>query len=159
MTLASRIGVMDAGRLVQVDLPRTLYDRPKNSFIADFLGTVSFLEGRVEARSDGLLRISGPVPVTAVDPGGFAIGDAVRMAIRPEKISLSRNATGAANEAEVTVEDMAFTGVASNYRVLGPGGVLLKLTQPNMRRGEPALEWEETGYAAFDPADVVLLRD
>ena len=159
MTLASRIGVMDAGRLVQVDSPRTLYDRPKNSFIADFLGTVSFLEGRVEARSDGLLRISGPVPVTAVDPGGFAIGDAVRMAIRPEKISLSRNATGAANEAEVTVEDMAFTGVASNYRVLGPGGVLLKLTQPNMRRGEPALEWEETGYAAFDPADVVLLRD
>ena len=81
------------------------------------------------------------------------------MAIRPEKISLARTASGAVNEVEVTVEDMAFTGVASNYRVLGPGGVLLKLTQPNMRRGEPALEWEETGFAAFDPADVVLLRD
>ena len=63
------------------------------------------------------------------------------------------------DKVKVTVEDMAFTGVASNYRVAGPGGVLLKLTQPNMRRGEPALEWEETGYAAFDPADVVLLRD
>ena len=159
MTLASRIGVMDAGRLVQVDSPRILYDQPKNSFIADFLGTVSFLEGTVEARSDGQLQVSGPVAVTAVDPGGFAVGDPVRMAIRPEKINLSRSATGAPNEVEVTVEDMAFTGVASNYRVLGPGGVLLKLTQPNMRRGEPALEWEETGYAAFDPADVVLLRD
>ena len=159
MTLASRIGVMDAGRLVQVDSPRTLYDQPKNSFIADFLGTVSFLEGTVEARSGGQLQVLGPVPVTAVDPGGFAVGDPVRMAIRPEKINLSRSATGAPNEVEVTVEDMAFTGVASNYRVLGPGGVLLKLTQPNMRRGEPALEWEETGYAAFDPADVVLLRD
>lgn len=159
MTLASRIGVMDAGRLVQVDSPRILYDQPKNSFIADFLGTVSFLEGTVEARSGGQLQVSGPVPVTAVDPGGFAVGDPVRMAIRPEKINLSRSATGAPNEVEVTVEDMAFTGVASNYRVLGPGGVLLKLTQPNMRRGEPALEWEETGYAAFDPADVVLLRD
>ena len=159
MTLASRIGVMDAGRLVQVDSPRILYDQPKNSFIADFLGTVSFLEGTVEARSGGQLQVLGPVPVTAVDPGGFAVGDPVRMAIRPEKINLSRSATGAPNEVEVTVEDMAFTGVASNYRVLGPGGVLLKLTQPNMRRGEPALEWEETGYAAFDPADVVLLRD
>jgi ABC-type Fe3+/spermidine/putrescine transport system ATPase subunit len=83
----------------------------------------------------------------------------VRMAIRPEKISLSRESGGGVNEVKVTVEDMAFTGVASNYRVAGPGGVLLKLTQPNMRRGEPALEWEETGYAAFDPADVVLLRD
>ena len=159
MTLASRIGVMDAGKLVQVDSPRTLYDQPKNSFIADFLGTVSFLEGTVEILSGGMAGISGPMPVTAVDPGGLSVGDSVRMAIRPEKISLSRAATGAANEVEVTVEDMAFTGVASNYRVLGPGGVLLKLTQPNMRRGEAALEWEETGFAAFDPADVVLLRD
>ncbi|MEE3092343.1 MAG: TOBE domain-containing protein, partial [Pseudomonadota bacterium] len=96
---------------------------------------------------------------TAVDPGGFAAGDAVRMAIRPEKINLSRQAGGGVNEVEVTVEDMAFTGVASNYRVLGPGGQLLKLTQPNMRRGEAAMEWEETGYASFDPADVVLLRE
>ncbi|MEC8121474.1 MAG: ABC transporter ATP-binding protein [Pseudomonadota bacterium] len=159
MTLASRIGVMDAGKLVQVDSPRALYDRPKNSFIADFLGTISFLEGTVESAADGLLRIAGPVPVTAVDPGGFAAGDAVRMAIRPEKINLSRQAGGGVNEVEVTVEDMAFTGVASNYRVLGPGGQLLKLTQPNMRRGEAAMEWEETGYASFDPADVVLLRD
>ena len=159
MTLASRIGVMDAGKLVQVDSPRTLYDQPKNSFIADFLGTVSFLEGKVESLSGGMVRISGPMPVTAVDPGGLSVGDQVRMAIRPEKISLARTASGAVNEVEVTVEDMAFTGVASNYRVLGPGGVLLKLTQPNMRRGEAALEWEDTGFAAFDPADVVLLRD
>ena len=159
MTLASRIGVMDAGKLVQVDSPRMLYDRPKNSFIADFLGTVSFLEGKVKSAKGGMLQIDGPIPVAAVDPGGFAAGDDVRMAIRPEKISLSRESGGGVNEVKVTVEDMAFTGVASNYRVAGPGGVLLKLTQPNMRRGEPALEWEETGYAAFDPADVVLLRD
>ena len=158
-TLARRIGVMEAGKLVQVDSPRVLYDQPKNSFVADFLGTVSFLDGRVESVEKGLLTIAGPVPVTAVDPGGFAVGESVRMAIRPEKISLARTATGAANEVEVTVEDMAFTGVASNYRVSGPGGVLLKLTQPNMRRGEPAMEWEETGFACFDPADVVLLRD
>ena len=159
MTLASRIGVMDAGKLVQVDSPRALYDRPKNSFIADFLGTISFLEGTVESAADGLLRIAGPVPVTAVDPGGFAAGDAVRMAIRPEKITLSRPAGGGGYEVEATGEDMAFTGGASKYRVLGPGGQLLKLTQPNMRRGEAAMEWEETGYASFDPADVVLLRD
>ena len=48
MTLASRIGVMDAGKLVQVDTPRMLYDWPHNGFIADFLGTVSFLDGIVE---------------------------------------------------------------------------------------------------------------
>ena len=159
MTLASRIGVMDHGRLVQVDMPRMLYDRPANSFIADFLGTVSFLHGKIDRAENGLLHIDGRLPVTAEDPGGFAVGDNVRMAIRPEKISLARTASGAVNEIAVTVEDMAFTGVASNYRVVGPDGSLLKLTQPNQRTGEPALEWEERGYAVFDPADVVLLRD
>jgi putrescine transport system ATP-binding protein len=159
MTLSSRIGVMDQGRLVQVDTPRTLYDHPKNSFIADFLGSVSFLEGQVEMVKDGQLNIAGLVPVTAIDPGGFAVGDKVRMAVRPEKISLARTATGAVNEIEVMVEDMAFTGVASNYRVMGPQGLLLKLTQPNRRSDEPPLEWEDIGYASFDPADVVLLQD
>tara|TARA_B100001057_G_scaffold209615_1_gene210287 strand:+ start:3699 stop:4778 length:1080 start_codon:yes stop_codon:yes gene_type:complete len=159
MTLSSRIGVMDQGRLVQVDTPRTLYDQPKNSFIADFLGSISFLEGQVEMVKGGRLNIAGPVPVIAIDPGGFAVGDKVRMAVRPEKISLRRTATGAVNEIKVTVEDIAFTGVASNYRVMGPHGLLLKLTQPNRRNDEPALEWEDIGYASFDPADVVLLRD
>ena len=159
MTLASRIGVMDAGKLVQVDTPRTLYDRPRNQFIADFLGTVSFLDGVVTSVTDGRVMIGGTVTVTAVDPGGFAVGDAVRMAIRPEKIALGPDARGTVNEIPVTVEDLAFTGVATNYRVIGPDGMRLKLTQPNQRGDVPALEWEQPGFVSFDPADVVLLRD
>ena len=159
MTLASRIGVMDQGKLVQVDTPRTLYDRPGNQFIADFLGTVSFLDGVVTSLKDGRVMIDGVVPVTATDPGGFAVGDAVRMAIRPEKITLGRIQSGAVNEIAVTVEDMAFTGVATNYRVIGPDGLKLKLTQPNRRGDVAALEWEQQGFVSFDPADVVLLRD
>ena len=159
MTLASRIGVMDQGKLVQVDTPRALYDRPRNQFIADFLGTVSFLDGTVTSFKDGLIILDGPVPVTAIDPGGFVVGDAVRMAIRPEKITLGRNQSGAVNELPVTVEDMAFTGVATNYRVIGPDGLRLKLTQPNRRGDAAALEWEQQGFVSFDPADVVLLRD
>ena len=159
MTLASRIGVMDAGKLVQVDTPRTLYDRPRNHFIADFLGTVSFIDGIVTAVTGGQLMIDGTVPITAVDPGGFAVGDAVRMAIRPEKIALGAEARGTVNEIPVMVEDLAFTGVATNYRVIGPEGLRLKLTQPNRRGDVAALEWEQQGFVSFDPADVVLLRD
>jgi putrescine transport system ATP-binding protein len=159
MTLASRIGVMDAGKLVQVDTPRTLYDRPRNHFIADFLGTVSFIDGIVTAVTGGQLMIDGTVPITAVDPGGFAVGDAVRMAIRPEKIALGAEARGTVNEIPVMVEDLAFTGVATNYRVIGPEGLRLKLTQPNRRGDVAALEWEQQGFISFDPADVVLLRD
>ncbi|RPG89333.1 MAG: TOBE domain-containing protein, partial [Candidatus Puniceispirillum sp. TMED245] len=136
-----------------------LYDRPRNQFIADFLGTVSFLDGVVTSVADGRVMIDGTVPVTAVDPGGFAVGDAVRMAIRPEKIALGPDARGAVNEIPVTVEDLAFTGVATNYRVIGPDGMRLKLTQPNQRGDVAALEWEQQGFVSFDPADVVLLRD
>ncbi|MEC8245000.1 MAG: ABC transporter ATP-binding protein, partial [Pseudomonadota bacterium] len=159
MTLASRIGVMDAGKLVQVDSPRELYDRPHNGFIADFLGTVSFLDGTVERIAGGVLHIAGTVPIIAEDPGGYETGDHVRMAIRPEKITLSAARHGAVNEIPVMVEDLAFTGVATNYRVIGPDGLRLKLTQPNRRASDPVLEWEQQGFASFDPADVVLLRD
>ena len=104
-------------------------------------------------------RIRGAL-AGAGDPGADTPDQSLGVAgmlgrVGPALLASSR----AVNEVEVTVEDMAFTGVASNYRVLGPGGQLLKLTQPNMRRGEAAMEWEETGYASFDPADVVLLRD
>ena len=159
MTLASRIGVMDAGKLVQVDSPRALYDRPHNSFIADFLGTVSFLDGTVAKVADGVLHVDGMVPVIARDPGGYEEGETVRMAIRPEKISLTARQRDTVNEFPVTVEDLAFTGVATNYRVIGPDGLRLKLTQPNRRGSDAALEWEQQGFASFDPADVVLLRD
>ena len=159
MTLASRIGVMDAGKLVQVDTPRTLYDRPRNQFIADFLGTVSFLDGVVTSVDDGRLIINAAVTVTAADPGGFVAGDQVRMAIRPEKMTLGRDRRGGENEIPVTVEDLAFTGVATNYRVIGPEGMRLKLTQPNRRGDVAPLEWEQQGFVSFDPADVVLLRD
>lgn len=159
MTLASRIGVMDAGKLVQVDTPRKLYDRPRNQFIADFLGTVSFLDGVVTSVDDGRLIINAAVTVTAADPGGFVAGDQVRMAIRPEKMTLGRDRCGGENEIPVTVEDLAFTGVATNYRVIGPEGMRLKLTQPNRRGDVAPLEWEQQGFVSFDPADVVLLRD
>jgi ABC-type Fe3+/spermidine/putrescine transport system ATPase subunit len=105
------------------------------------------------------VSIDGVVSVTAVDPGGFAVGDAVRMAIRPEKIALGRDPGGGVNEIPVTVEDLAFTGVATNYRVIGPDGVRLKLTQPNRRGDVAPLEWEQPGFVSFDPADIVLLRD
>ena len=107
---------------------------------------------------DGLLEIDAKVPVLVSDPGGITTGQRVSLAIRPEKISLSRFKGDAANNIPITVVDMAFTGVASNYRVSGPNGIMLKTTQPNQRSKEAPMEWEEQGYACFDPADVVVLQ-
>ena len=79
MTLAGRIGIMDNGRLVQVDSPRTLYENPKNRFVADFLGMISFVEGRVTKATSTALVIDSTPPITA------AIDQQRGLASQPEK--------------------------------------------------------------------------
>src|SRR5258705_4049421 len=61
MTMASRIGVMDAGRLEQVATPRELYEAPVSRWIAEFVGDVNLFEGQVESREAG--RLAGLSPV------------------------------------------------------------------------------------------------
>ena len=145
MTLAGRIGIMDNGRLVQVDSPRTLYENPKNRFVADFLGMISFVEGRVTQATSTAMVIDSTPPITAAidQQRGLASqpekGARVTLAIRPEKISLSSVATGAVNEIPVIVEDLAYLGVASNYRVKTADGQMFKLQQQQSRRASKPL--------------------
>lgn len=163
MTLAGRIGIMDQGQLVQVDTPRTLYESPKNVFVADFLGMISFVEGRVtKCTKTGLVIDSQPRITAALDlQRGLAsqlqAGDKITLAIRPEKISLSATATGAVNEIPIVVEDLAYLGVASNYRVKTAQGQMFKLQQQQSRRADKPLEWGDAGFIQFDPADVIVL--
>src|SRR5450432_4195759 len=91
MTVASRIGVMDAGRLEQVATPRELYEAPHSRWVAEFVGDVNVFEGEVETREAGRLLIS------TRDAGTIAVAEPrkpiekaiVCVAIRPEKVKLS----------------------------------------------------------------------
>ena len=163
MTLAGRIGIMDQGQLVQVDTPRALYESPKNVFVADFLGTISFVEGCVTKVSKTGLVIGSQPPITAmidqqrVLASQIKSGDQVTLAIRPEKISLSATAAGVVNEIPIVVEDLAYLGVASNYRVKTAHGQMFKLQQQQSRRVGKPLEWGDVGFIHFDPADVIVL--
>lgn len=164
MTLATRIGIMDHGCLEQVDAPRVLYERPKTSFVANFLGTATFIKGTVAKIDGAFMHVDGACPtVVYIDPESDrtipAVGAEVTLAIRPEKIHLTRDATGRDNESSVIIEDIAYLGVASNYRVKRDDGLLLKLQQTHGQRDETPLEWEEKGFVHFDPADVILLED
>src|SRR6202000_3219727 len=58
MTVASRIGVMDAGRLDQVATPRELYGAPASRWIADFIGEVNLFDGEVGGREFNRLMIT-----------------------------------------------------------------------------------------------------
>jgi putrescine transport system ATP-binding protein len=168
---------MDQGRLVQVASPRHLYERPANVFVADFLGMISFIEGCITKVSKDSIEIDSTPPIIAATASQtntqtnaqsnaqsnahskLNVGDKVILAIRPEKISLSATATGEINEIPVVVEDLAYLGVASNYRVKAANGKMFKLQQQQSRRTARPLTWEEAGFIQFDPNDVIILQE
>src|SRR5260221_320656 len=92
MTVASRIGVMDAGRLEQVATPRELYEAPTSRWIAEFVGDVNLFEGQIEALGAGRLAVSTRVAGTLMvaEPRHPITKTRVAGAIRPAKGKLAR---------------------------------------------------------------------
>ncbi|RMF39285.1 MAG: ABC transporter ATP-binding protein [Alphaproteobacteria bacterium] len=161
MVLAERIGIMDHGRLVQVDTPRRIYEAPKNRFVADFIGTVNMLEGRIEGPGQGeagLLRVSVPGLGVSIDAAceGTAAGSC-HVALRPEKIRLSADPAGAPIRGQV--EELAYFGDMTEYRVRVIGtDTLLRVTRANFIR-DPGTEigWDaEVGITVPPGAALVL---
>ena len=165
MTLASRIAVMDQGQIVQVGEPRALYDQPKNRFIAGFLGTVSFLDGQISDTSGDTARFtldtekSGGAELSLMVPKTESSG-AVTLALRPERLELTKAEPTATNKIAVTVEDIAFLGDRTDLRVRTDFGALLKVVQSNHDRRGDRFTWEDRAWIGFEPNDVrVVARD
>ncbi|WP_349367546.1 ABC transporter ATP-binding protein [Salinarimonas sp.] len=163
MTMADRIAVMDAGRLVQVGTPGEIYEQPRNRFVADFIGDVNILEGRVDAREEsGLWRIAaeaaqGPLavddPDEALDPG-----QAVAVAVRPEKMTVSRERPQGPNALEGEVWDIGYLGDWTIYRVRLDTGQIVRVSRANMTRFvERPIDLEERVFIGFAPDAAVIL--
>src|SRR5204863_4877595 len=119
MTMAGRIGVMDAGRLDQVATPRDLYETPASRWIAEFVGDINLFEGQVGAAEGGRLAVStrDAGTVYVAEPRNALTRSVVSVAIRPEKVKLSRRApaaegTGARafNCLEGVITDVSYLG-------------------------------------------------
>jgi putrescine transport system ATP-binding protein len=160
MTMASRIAVMERGRLRQVGTPGEVYEAPSSRFVADFVGAVNLLAGQVREASGGSLVIDSPAI------GGFRVrglalppGAAITVALRPEKIALGR-APGADgdNRHEGVVREITYLGGLSLYRVELPSGALLRVSLPNTARlaGPPFARGERVHLAWPAEAGVVL---
>ncbi|HWU37953.1 MAG TPA: ABC transporter ATP-binding protein, partial [Candidatus Acidoferrum sp.] len=89
MALSDRIAVFRQGRVHQYASPREVYERPADKVVADFMGLVNFLEGRVEGPGpSGMVRIRPDLVLPVELPGWARAGQQVWLAIRPEDISL-----------------------------------------------------------------------
>lgn len=160
MTLATRMGVMDRGRIVQVGTPAEIYEAPVNKFVADFIGSVNLLEGRVAAVGAGELSIRcEPFGCTVRAAHGVdcSPGDTVWAAIRPEKIVLASEAgpgeaqPGGDNRVRGKVREVAYMGDVSICLVEIDSGKVVRVTLPNrsglaaqrdLRHAAVTLSWD-----------------
>jgi putrescine transport system ATP-binding protein len=168
MTVASRIGVMDAGRLEQVASPRELYEAPSSRWIAEFVGEVNIFEGQVETREAGRLAISTRDAGTVVvaEPRQPITKTVVCVAIRPEKVKLSRRGPAsdavnshAINRLEGTVTDVSYLGGLTTYKVKLDTGAVLRSSMANTARLDiDAYNPSQRVVAWFTPDDCVVLE-
>jgi putrescine transport system ATP-binding protein len=165
MTMADRIAVMKEGRIIQVATPAEIYEQPKTRFIAEFVGDVNILEGRVAGRENGLWRVASPAcpePLLIDDPDEVLHeGQAVAIAVRPEKMSISRDAPAAReNHLSGEVWDIGYLGDWTVYRVKLPSGPILRISRANASRYvQSPIDWDERVHIAFAPDAAVILSE
>jgi putrescine transport system ATP-binding protein len=168
MTVAGRIGVMDAGRLEQVATPRELYEAPGSRWIAEFVGDVNLFEGQVESREAGRLLVStrDAATIAIAEPRQPITKTIVCVAIRPEKVKLSRRGpvsdavnAHAINRLEGVVTDVSYLGGVTTYKVKLDSGAVLRSSMANTARiGIDAYYSGQRVVAWFTPDDCVVLE-
>jgi putrescine transport system ATP-binding protein len=164
MTLASRIGVMNHGEIVQVGAPAEIYEYPGSRFVADFIGSVNMFEGRLIEDEPDYVRVESP------DLGGvFHVGHGVSaapnatvwVALRPEKIRISTEAPAGEGDNQVAgvVAEIAYLGDQSIYLVRLAGGRMIRVTQPNILRqsGGGRISWDQQLWLSWESSSPVVV--
>lgn len=143
MTMADKIAVMNAGRIEQLGTPTELYETPRTSFVAGFLGISNLLTGTVE--SDGVIRLTDGTVVKA--PAASGRTGEVSIGIRPEKVRL-----GTQNENHLSgeVQESAYIGVSTQYIVETAAGPITLYVQ-NTEAGAPSVQPGDQVTVSWSP--------
>jgi len=227
MTVASRVAVMDEGRVMQVATPQRIYEAPNSTYVADFIGDVTLIEGTARARAQapeapdtaaqqpsaprgpspnalGIWlhdKVLAPVigaradiqrqlpppdqsdtklsalskdipeggidivwtddqpPLIALDADAALDGTQVTLALRPEKVGITKTRPeGAVNALKGTVIDIAYLGNLSTYHVELAGGVMIKAQTANTRRvARREITWEDEVWVSWSGTAGVVL--
>lgn len=167
MTMADTVAVMNAGRVEQLGDPADLYENPRTTFVANFLGTSNLIEGEVVSTGTDLVVSAGGgklrlpadrCPAPTVNGGRLLLG------IRPEKISLAHRDDADAiaqgrNRVTGRIVDSSFIGVSTQYVVESPAGKSLQVYEQNIERdtrltagSEVVLHWNPAHTFGLDAA-------
>jgi putrescine transport system ATP-binding protein len=168
MTVADRIGVMDAGRLEQVATPRQLYEEPASRWVAEFVGDINIFEGQPGSREASRLIVStrDAGAIAVAQPAQPVTRSTVCVAIRPEKVKLSRRGpvsdmvnAHSINRLEGVVTDVSYLGGVTSYKVKLDSGAILRSSMANTARIDiDSYHASQRVVAWFTPDDCVVLE-
>jgi putrescine transport system ATP-binding protein len=167
MALSTRLAVMDRGGVMQVGTPTEIYEFPNSRFTADFIGSVNMFDGIVKSDEGEFLVIASPEfeqPLVAGYRGSLAVGTQVSLAMRPEKIAISRTKPEAdgRNAVRGTVFDLGYFGNHSLYRVRLASGKIVQVSFQNVRRAsesERQVDWDDEVWLSWEPQAALVLTE
>jgi putrescine transport system ATP-binding protein len=170
MTMATRIGVMSEGKILQIGQPAEIYETPNCRFVADFIGSVNLFHGTVERDAVDHVVISSPECQHYVSHGVTVTkGMTVDVAVRPEKMIIQLTTPSldelespeqlGFNTVQGVIKDMAYFGSLTTYHVqLDDLTTVIKVTHTNAARHEAThLTWGDRVYVWWCGSDVVVL--
>lgn len=163
MVMATRIGVMEQGKLVQVGTPADIYEGPATRSVAAIIGDVNLIEATiVEAMPGAKIAFAAEgfeggilteMPAEALSPG-----QRVTIGVRPEKIRIARGRTEGVNSACGVVSDIAYLGDWTMLHVRLPGGQVIRASQANAdRRMQVGFDWGDEVTLSFAASVCVVL--
>ena len=162
MTLATRIGVMNHGRIAQVGTPHEIYEFPGTRFVADFIGNVNLFEGRLLEDEPDHVLIESPELGGSIYVGhgiSAAPGAQVWAAVRPEKLQITRAKPDSPhNMAPGVIKEIAYLGDMSVLLVKLDSGKTVRITLPNTyRHADDRLTWEERVFVSWHESSCVVV--
>lgn len=159
LSIADRMAILNAGEIEQLGAPQEVYVRPKNKFIANFMGETNFIEGRVTGGSDGRVLVDTPLgSVSARTSKPLGSDTRVTLSLRPEVIKLDSVPSSVANVFDGVLHDTIYLGEFAQHLVNVGKSQTLKVYELNPHfvardeESEPVKLW-------FDEKDVVVLTD
>ncbi len=164
MTMSSRIGVMEDGRMRQIGSPKEIYEYPHSRYVANFIGDMNVFEGIVkEEEADHLLVQSNESGCDIYISHGsqVTLGSSIAVAIRPEKIMLTKTARETTrNSCKGVVVEIAYLGDVSIYHIrLDSGKKVLASIANQVRVAEMPINWDDEVYLYWRPDSGIILSD
>jgi len=154
LTMSDRIAVMNGGEILQIGSPREIYDKPQHRFVAGFIGEINLLPAQVMGEGD--YSIAGVGNLRSDDASSLPKGTAVTLAVRPERIALSKPSAG---KLPGVISNVVYHGTDTIFHFrLADGLEMRARSQNNTAENRSFAKGDDIGWSV-DASSVSVLAD